>query len=110
MTEAARDFAVGDHATEAGKELGIFKVAGTALYCVAFKSGGECPSELKGMWTEPRAAEAAIKGYLAKRAMEAEQKAAKPKPTRKPKKEKAEPPVDIFAESVEEEDGPSEAE
>lgn len=110
MTEANRDFAVQEHTTIGGKEIGVFKVAGTALYCIAFKSGGEIPQDLKGMWTEPRSAEKAITGYLAKQELEVQQKAAKKAAPKKTKKIEAEPPVDIFTESVEEENGPSEAE
>ena len=106
MTEAARDFTVQEHATPNGKELGVFKVMGTSLFKIAFKSGGETPAELQGMWTEPRSAEKAIEGYLARKAMEVTSK-----PKRKPKKVEPKPTVDIFVDdSVEEEDVPSETE
>ena len=70
MTDAQRDFSVNKYETDAGKELGIYKVANTSLYKVAFKSGGEVPKELDGMWTAPTMAAQAIERYLAKRKME----------------------------------------
>jgi len=53
--------------TENGKELKIYHVKNTALYKVAFTSGGELPEELSGMYTSPMFAEADIKAYLARR-------------------------------------------
>jgi hypothetical protein len=110
MTEANRDFAVEEHATVNGKEIGVYKVAGTSLYCIAFKSGGEIPADLQGKWTEPRAAERAIVGYLMKQEVAAQQKAEKKSAPKKTKKVETEPPVNIFAEPVEEENGLSETE
>lgn len=54
-----------EHKTEAGKELGIYRVANTALYKIAFTSGGELPKALEGMYTSPSKAMTAIEGYLA---------------------------------------------
>lgn len=64
MTDAQRDFATKPYKTEAGKELGIYKVANTSLYRVAFKSGGELPEKLSGMYTAPTMAAQAIESYL----------------------------------------------
>jgi hypothetical protein len=51
--------------TDNGKELKIYHVKNTALYKVAFTTGGELPAELQGMYTSPKFAQDAIEAYLA---------------------------------------------
>lgn len=60
--------------TPNGKELKIYHVKNTALYKVAFTSGGELPEELSGMYTSPKFAQDAIEAYLAVKNTKAEQK------------------------------------
>lgn len=53
--------------TENGKELKIFQIKNSALYKVAFATGGELPPELDQMFTNPLIASKAIEKYLEKR-------------------------------------------
>lgn len=52
--------------TKGGKKFGIFKVANSSLYRIAFTSGGQVPEDLNGMWTDPYKAQRAIQAYLMK--------------------------------------------
>jgi hypothetical protein len=45
------------------KELKIYKVKNSALFCVAYEGGGELPKELKQRWTSPKLAQEAIEQY-----------------------------------------------
>ena len=92
MTESAlnqvtRDQAIKDLITPNGKQLGIYHVKNTALYKVAFQSGGELPKELEGMWTDTSRAHDAAQKYLKKRWDEAEKPSKGPG---RPKKEESE--------------------
>lgn len=49
------------------KPLKVGRKHGTSLFEVYFEGGGELPKELKGMYTSPTVAQAAIDGYLANR-------------------------------------------
>lgn len=60
-----------------GKKLGIYKVANTALYTIAFTSGGELPAELSGAYTDAYQAQRAIERYLNRKEMEEAEKAQK---------------------------------
>lgn len=53
-----------------GKKIAIHKVANSALYRVAFTSGGELPPELSGMWTDAYQAQKAITAYITKKERE----------------------------------------
>ena len=50
--------------TKVPKELKIYQIANTALYKVAFTTGGELPEELSGKWTNPKLAQESIDTYL----------------------------------------------
>ena len=65
--ETNRNFAIDNLETKAGKGLGIYKVSNTSLYRVAFTTGGQLPSELDGMWTDPVMAQKTVKAYLSKK-------------------------------------------
>lgn len=67
MQEQERNFTTEELKTDAGKELAVYKIANSSLYKVAFTSGGQLPTELDGMWTNPVMAQKSIKAYLAKR-------------------------------------------
>lgn len=64
-----------------GKELKIFMVKGTSLYCVRFADGGQLPDELANQkFTTPKEAFLAIDRYLARKEKEqSEKKATKTK-------------------------------
>ena len=47
------------------KELKIYQVTNTALYKVAFTTGGKLPKHLSGMWTTPELAQKQIDVYEA---------------------------------------------
>lgn len=62
-----------------GKELKIYMVKGTSLYCVKFADGGELPKELKHQkFTSPKEANKAITAYLDRMEKEASGKKQKP--------------------------------
>lgn len=86
LNQVTRDQAIKDLITPNGKQLGIYHVKNTALYKVAFQSGGELPKGLDGMYTDTsRAYDAAVK-YLKKKWDEAEAPSRGPG---RPKKEEA---------------------
>ena len=63
-----------------GKELGVFKVANSSLYCIKFTSGGQLPAELDGKWTDAYQAQKTITAYLAKKEVEKDTVVAKQAP------------------------------
>ncbi len=64
MEELERNHSIKGLKTPNGKEIGIYRVANTALYRIAFVTGGEVPRELEGMFTAPSMAAKAIEAYL----------------------------------------------
>lgn len=77
-----------------GKKLGIYKIANTALYKIAFTSGGELPKELQGAFTDAYQAQRAIGAYLTRvelAALKAEQEDSEeaPEVAEQPAKKKA---------------------
>lgn len=66
-----------------GKEIGYKEIGQNRFKQICFKSGGEIPKELQGMWTDPMSIEKAIKSYVIQMENKAESKAEK-----KPKKTK----------------------
>lgn len=53
-----------DFVTPNGKEIGIVRDPVTAFFKIQFKSGGELPQRLQGMFTSERFAEVAVIDYL----------------------------------------------
>jgi Fe-S cluster biosynthesis and repair protein YggX len=50
--------------TEGSKEIKIYKVKNSALFCVGYEGGGQLPSELdKKRWTSPKLAQEAIDAW-----------------------------------------------
>lgn len=73
-----RDQAIRDLVTPAGKKLGIYPVRNSALYTVAFTSGGELPKELKNQkFTDTTLAAREARKYLERAWEEAQNKSAK---------------------------------
>lgn len=112
MTEAARNFSVKDNVTPGGKALGVYKVANTSLYCIAFKNGGEKPKKLSGMWTDPMQAQRAIDAYITEKELEAAKPPAHPAVKKtKPRKKAAPKVTDVFPDDeVADTDGTGETE
>lgn len=64
-----------EYKSKTDKNLKICRVKNSGLFAIKFTGGGEVPDDLKGMWTTPSLAEAAIEKYM------------RPKPKRTTKKE-----------------------
>ena len=60
--------------TPAGKEIGLRLANNTSLWEVEFKSGGQLPKELGGMYTNTASAAMAIEKYLGKKNINAKNK------------------------------------
>jgi len=60
--------------TTNGKEIGLRIANNTALWEIEFKSGGQIPKELKGLYNSTAAAAQAIEKYLGKKNVDAKTK------------------------------------
>lgn len=75
----ARDQAIKELMTPAGKRLKVVHVSGTSLYQVSFTDGGELPKELNQRFTDTERAIEKARQYLTRRWDEHEKPAAKGK-------------------------------
>lgn len=86
LDRMTRERAIEELITPNGKQLRVYHVSNTALYKVAFESGGELPEELDGMFTDVPRAQDAAQRYLKRKWDEAEKEPDKSKGGR-PRKE-----------------------
>ena len=73
--------------TPNGKEIEIVREPKSAFFKIQFKSGGELPASLAGLFTTLRFAEVAVIDYLNSLPKKVEKKPEEPKVEKKPTKE-----------------------